>query len=265
MKIIERIEDFENPDPAKPVVLTIGNFDGVHRGHQVILRRLNDKTKKVDGHQLLITFSNHPSEILNPNHPIPLLCTLEHKLKLIESSGVDTLLLLPFTRSLANHSAADFIKKIRRLIPFEYLLLGYDATFGKDRQGKPQVIQGLASDWGFEVEYLEEYRYEGKPVSSSRIRDLLQAGDLEQVEELLGRPYSIYLKAPVIDQIQSLQFVVKGLCMPPSGVYPITVKTDKTLISGTAYLNTDTSILKVNLDEPLNCLKDLFVEIVFRS
>ena len=117
---------------------------------------------------------------------------MPHKLHLLQQFGIDQIILLPFTRYLAQHSAESFIEHVRQFIPFTHLVLGHDATLGRDRQGDRITMQTLGMEWGFHVHYLEEYRYEGKPVSSTRIREALQEGDLDQVEELLNRPYSIY-------------------------------------------------------------------------
>jgi riboflavin kinase/FMN adenylyltransferase len=232
MQILNQFEDFK--DENKPIVLTIGNFDGVHRGHLSVIRRLqeiaSDKSQSI-----VITFSNHPSEILRPQHPIQLLCSLPHRLKLIEKCGINTLILIPFTKHLAQHSAASFVERLRQSIPFTHLILGHDATLGRDRQGNRTVMKDLGQDWGFEVHYLEEYRFEGHPVSSSRIRELLQTGNLERVESLLGRPYSIYSR--VVEHGSTINLEIKGLCLPPFGVYSVQVKFKDALFAAIANLN----------------------------
>ncbi len=239
MRILEKLEDFSKPH--HPLVLTIGNFDGMHRGHGAVLNRARTLAAQ-EGQLLVLTFRNHPSEVLRPNQPVQLLCTLPHKIQLLQRFSVDNIMLLPFTPYLAQHSAASFIEHVRQFIPFSHLVLGHDATLGRDRQGNRPTMMELGMEWGFHVHYLEEYRYEGKPVSSTRIRELLQKGDLIQVEELLNRPYSIY--APVSSgagkgkQIgfPTANLDVMGLCLPPFGVYAVEVIYESSSFQGIANL-----------------------------
>ncbi|WP_068467785.1 bifunctional riboflavin kinase/FAD synthetase [Candidatus Protochlamydia phocaeensis] len=239
MQIFHQLEDFK--DHKKPVILTIGNFDGVHLGHLAVLQRA--RTFARDNSQLtVLTFSNHPSEVLRPEQPVPLLCTLKHKIQLLQMHSLQALVLLPFTRYLANHSAASFIERVRQFIPFTHLILGHDATLGRDRQGNKSTMQQLALEWGFTVHYVDEYRYEGQPVSSTRIRGLIQQGELGQAETLLGRPYSIYSHVlPGLGKGKQIGFPtanleVRGLCLPPFGVYAVEVRKDNQSFRGIANL-----------------------------
>lgn len=227
MPIIERLEDYL--DNKRPLVLTIGTFDGMHRGHLAVLRQAKALAEKIEGEVLVLTFRNHPSEVLRPDSPALLLCTLAHKIRLLQQAGFPRIALLPFTRRLSRHTAESFIENIRQYIPFLHLVLGYDATLGRNRQGDRMKMEDLAMEWGFKVHYAEEYRYEGKAVSSSRIREALRAGNLNLVEELFNRPYSIY--APVIREerggdpvdFSTLYFDDTRLCLPPFGSYQVEV------------------------------------------
>jgi riboflavin kinase/FMN adenylyltransferase len=240
MQKIERLDHFTSL--RQPLVLTIGNFDGMHRGHQAVLQRVLSLAGS-EGQTAVITFSNHPSDVLRPEQPTLLLCTLPHRLRLIEDSGIDTLILLPFTRYLAQHSAASFIEHVRRFIPFSHLVLGYDATLGRDRQGDRSIMMNLGDQWGFSVHYLEEYRYEGHPISSTTIRDTLQKGDLERVEQLLARPFSIYVEPTYLSEVENnpqvVQFSVdvKKLCLPPDGVYEVELLSQSQRYDGIATLS----------------------------
>lgn len=235
MQKLERLEDFT---PARqPLVLTIGNFDGVHRGHRAVLQKVLSLAGS-EGQTAVITFSNHPADVLRPEQSTLLLCTLAHKLHLLETFGIDTLLLLPFTRYLAQHSAASFIERIRRYIPFSHLVLGYDATLGRDRQGDRTTMNNLGDQWGFTVHYIEEFRYEGLPISSTSIRETLQKGDLERVEQLLARPYSMYVVPNQVlnkenkDDCFDISVDVKGLCLPPDGKYEVEIVIQNKRASG---------------------------------
>jgi riboflavin kinase / FMN adenylyltransferase len=192
MTIIENLEDYKSPSPS--VVLTIGTFDGMHRGHQTVLKKAQTFVK-TENEVVVLTFRNHPSEILRPEQPTPLICFPLHRILLLQQCGIQDILLLPFTRYLAQHSAESFIERVHQSIPFSHLILGHDATLGRNRQGDRRTMQSLGEMWGFQVDYVDEYRYEGKPVSSSRIREAIKEGNLALVEDLLGRPYSIYGKA----------------------------------------------------------------------
>jgi riboflavin kinase/FMN adenylyltransferase len=260
MQLFYRLEDFS---PHKtPIILTIGNFDGVHRGHLAVLQRTRQLAQN-NAQTALITFSNHPSEVLRPSQPASLLCTLPHKLLLLEENKIDAVIIIPFTRYLAEHSAASFVERLRQYIPFSHLVLGHDATLGRDRQGNPAVMKDLGEVWGFDVLYLDEYRYEGIPVSSTRIRQLLQEGNLPQVEELLGRPYSIF-STPIPGEA-TLNFEIRGLCLPPFGTYSVQVKTAKGIFEGIAHLNeSPIPLLEVQLNEEVNIHHELPIEVIFQ-
>lgn len=275
MQVFEHIEDFAHS--RQPLVLTIGNFDGMHRGHCAVLQRAQGLAGK-EGQIVVLTFRNHPSEVLRPEQAIRLLCTLPHKLKLLQEYGVEQVLLLTFTPQLAHRSAASFIEHIRQFIPFSHLVLGYDATLGRDRKGNQPVMQELGDQWGFDVFYLDEYRFEGQPVSSTRIREALQKGDFDQVEQLLDRPYSIYGRVSKGNGkgaelgFPTANIEVSGLCLPPFGVYAIEVLKNSHLIQGIANLGIaptirteDTPILEVHLFDYVQNLYDHDIDVIFKQ
>lgn len=274
MQILENIEEFT--PLREPLVLTIGNFDGMHRGHAALLKKVKDLTGP-EGQSIVLTFRNHPSEILQPDKPACLLCALPHKLRLLQGFKIDHIILLTFSPLLAKQNAASFIERIRQSIPFTHLVLGHDATLGRDKQGDRAVMLELADLWGFTIYYLDEFRYEGKGVSSSRIREALQQGDLHLVETLLNRPYSIY--APVIPQNieenrrhAKILLDVSGLCLPPIGSYAVQVLKEEVRLEGTATLtpspasSTNGKILfEVQLQEKDQKIEDSSLEVVFLS
>lgn len=242
MMIIENLEDYVVS--PHPIVLTIGNFDGMHKGHCAVLKQAQALLDH-EGEMLILTFRNHPSEILKPDSPTPLLCSLPHKLRLLKQHGAGNVLLLPFTHYLAKRSAYSFIENIRQYIPFSHLVLGHDATIGRDRQGNSALMQELGMAWGFNVHYLEEYRYEGKPVSSTGIRQALKQGEFDLVEELLDRPYSIFSqlrmsggKKEQLSGYPTAHVEITGLCLPPFGVYDVEVLFDCNRFQGIANLGT---------------------------
>ena len=274
MPIVEKLEEYT--PSRQPIILTVGNFDGVHRGHCAVLKRAQVLAGQ-EGEVVALTFRNHPSEVLRPEHPTPLLCSLPHKLRLLQQFGINTILLLPFTRYLAQHSANSFIENVRQFIPFSHLVLGHDATLGRDRQGNRAMMEELGMEWGFNVHYLEEYRYEGKPVSSTRIREALQRGDFIQVEELLDRPYSIYGTVSSGEGkgkqlgFPTANFDVSGLCLPPFGVYAVEAIYDSRQLQGIANLGIAPTIredhkpvLEVHLFDAHQDWLNHHLEIVFK-
>lgn len=261
----------------KGLILTIGFFDGVHLGHVHVLNTIQNLAGP-ESCKCIITFKNHPSEILRPNQITPLLCTLEHKLNLLRSFSIDHLFLLDFSNKLANQTAENFIYDILQYIPFTHLVLGHDATLGKNREGTKENMLMLAKKHGFELVYLPEYRLENQPISSTRIRKIIQEGKLKEAEVLLGRPYSIY--GEVVSGIgkgSSIGFPtaninVDKLCLPPRGVYSVKVIFKNKTLQGIANLgiaptikNALTPTLEVHLPSWSGDLYGQFIEVIFEK
>jgi riboflavin kinase/FMN adenylyltransferase len=197
--------DTHLPSPEHPIALTIGNFDGIHLGHQAVLKSLAETGAK---QLVVISYSNHPSEVLSSRRPTPLICSFEHKKKLLAKMGIYALYSIPFTQEFAKQSPSEFLERIRKAIPFDFLVLGEDARLGKDREGTPEVIQALGKKMGFESRYVEDLIVDGERLSSTRIRQLIQQGNVKKISEYLGRPYSI------------LWGDTDRLCLPPRNYYP---------------------------------------------
>jgi riboflavin kinase/FMN adenylyltransferase len=212
---------------AAPCALTIGNFDGVHTGHQTLLKKTVQLGQQEAQKPAVFSFSNHPSTILKPGQPVLSLCTLEHKLRLLEAAGIEQLFLIPFTKELSCLSAEQFLRNLHAGIHFSNLILGYDAQLGKDRQGDRIAVETLSRQIGFQVFYLPEHAIDGEPVSSTRIRRHIQKGELDKASKLLGRPYSIYARVKKgagrgkALGIHTANLSVEGLCLPPLGVYAV--------------------------------------------
>lgn len=217
MQIFSSIEGFISK--GLPVTLTIGNFDGVHLGHQEILTRM-----KCSAHPTGITFSNHPSEIVS-SKPTLRLITLPHKLQLLHQYGLESLVLLPFTKEFSKQSAKDFLTHVKKYIPFTKVILGHDAVIGFQREGNKELMRTLSQDLDFELEYIEAVTYEDVTISSSTIRSLIQKGAFVEIEKYLGRPYSILgcvEKGAGVGKtvgFNTANLSVEGLCLPPLGVY----------------------------------------------
>lgn len=179
------------PSPQNPPLgLIIGAFDGVHLGHIHLIKTL-DKLMGSKGTKAVITFSNHPSQVLKGAKPVQPICTKEEKIKLLEKAGVDLLFLLEFTPELAALSYEEFLSKVKKVYPFQYLVVGKGDAFGKGRQGDEPHIRELGKKLHFEAEYVEKLKIDGEVVSSGKIREFIQSGDLKKAAKFLGRPYSI--------------------------------------------------------------------------
>ncbi|ADI38221.1 bifunctional riboflavin kinase/FAD synthetase [Waddlia chondrophila] len=238
--IYQKIEDFKPLDV--PVVLTIGNFDGVHRGHHRVIEQSVSYARLIGGKSVVLTFSNHPSEVLPNRTPVLPICTPLHKKQLLEKLSVDFLIQIPFSLEFSKQSAETFIQSIRKFIPFSHLVLGYDARFGNNRQGDQEAIQQQAKIFGFTTDYIDCVDINGITVSSSNIRIAVKNGNFTEASKLLERPYSILSTVIKGEQIgtqigfPTANLDVANLCLPPFGVYAVHLKCDQATLPGVANL-----------------------------
>lgn len=222
------------PDVTRTAV-TVGTFDGVHRGHQFILAALAAAARERDLKSVLITFEPHPLEIVNPT-AAPLLLTIgDEKLEVVAESGIDYLAIVPFTRALANLEAEPFVRDVLwSRFRMQYLMMGHDHGFGRNRSGNAATVQMLAREIGFEVDVRPPIGVDdGPPVSSTAIRRAIAGGDLERARLALGRFYSA--GGRVIEGEQrgaALGFRTINVplpshrkLLPPFGVYAVRVQT----------------------------------------
>lgn len=190
MNIYHGLEDFHRLPFA---VVTSGTFDGVHVGHQQILRRLRESADRHGGETVLITYWPHPRLVLFPDQTdLKLLNTFEEKAELLRQYGVDHLLRIPFTREFSRTTSAEFIRKILvETIGTKKLIIGYDHRFGRNREGSFEHLRENAVDYGFEVEEIPKQEVDNLAVSSTKIRNALSEGDMTTATHLLGRPYGL--------------------------------------------------------------------------
>lgn len=172
--------------------LTIGNFDGVHLGHQALFRRVVELAAAVSGDPIALTFEPHPLKILRPDAPFLRICTLKHKIELIAKAGIKHLIILPFNKELAQTSANDFVYKIfYKMLGIENLVVGYDYALGKGREGDISFLKKAGAELGFAVHVIEPVIIDGVIVSSTKVREFVSLGDMRAVSRLLGRYYQI--------------------------------------------------------------------------
>ena len=180
------------PPLKSPVVVTIGNFDGVHLGHKALLARARDYLKDGEGTLVVISFYPHPGSVLRRAQPVPLLTTLKQKCDYLEEEGVSLLYALHFTEALAQLSAEEFLQGILvKTLKVDHLVIGPDARVGKNREGDVEFIKSVLSNHGKTVEVVSFTEEEGKKVSSGAIRDLVRAGDVEGAKRALGREFQL--------------------------------------------------------------------------
>lgn len=188
MQVIRGIEKLE----AKNTVITIGNFDGVHMGHQKIFDYVKRKAAQINGKSVVITFHPHPIKVLFKEHPLRLITTTDDKLKLIEKCGVDITILIPFTHEFAQIEAEDFVKDILvEKLNAKWVVVGYDYRFGRGRKGDRYLLKKLGLSYGFKVTVLKAYKSKGKILSSTAVRNALNDGNIKEANLFLGRAYHI--------------------------------------------------------------------------
>ena len=189
-----RIADLSTlPERLQGGVVAIGNFDGVHRGHQVVLSRALDEARAIGAPALALTFEPHPRQFFRPDVPLFRLTPADLKARLIETLGFDAVVELPFTAGFAAQSAEEFVDRILiGGLGIRHVVTGFDFHFGKDRKGGPAFLMEAGRARGFEVSLLDAFRDEGADViSSSLIRELLCKGDVAQSAGLLGYRYTV--------------------------------------------------------------------------
>ncbi|OGO06590.1 MAG: riboflavin biosynthesis protein RibF [Chloroflexi bacterium RBG_13_56_8] len=177
--------------PDLDVILAIGSFDGVHLGHQRLLGELVDCAQRTGRLSAVLTFSPHPREVLQPELEPAYLSSPEERLKILESLGLDFLVLLPFTRELADTSAEDFVRQLHDKIRMCELWVGPGFVMGRGQEGDIARLQELAAQVGYVLRVFPPVLAGGQVISSTRIRSLLKEGRVREVQELLGRPYAL--------------------------------------------------------------------------
>ena len=177
---------------SAPTVATIGNYDGLHRGHRAILDRVLERAGQISGSSLMITFDPHPLSVIAPDRAPRQIVTLRQKLALLREVGLEFVLILPFTMELAEVTPEGFVRDyLSAGLGLSEVYVGANFNFGRGRAGSAETLVQLCGEVGIQAEKVSEIRNLGSPVSSSRIRRALQAGEVELAGELLGRPYAV--------------------------------------------------------------------------
>jgi riboflavin kinase/FMN adenylyltransferase len=230
------------PPYVSATVITVGTFDGVHRGHRDVVERLVARSRLLKIPSVLVTFEPHPLEIVNPAAAPLLLTTHEEKQEVLAETGIDYLAVVPFTPELAAYSAEDFVELVlRRCFRMRELLIGYDHGFGRQRAGNVAVLRTLGERDGFRVDVVDPISTpDGHSVSSTSIRRAVAGGDLARAAEALGRLYSV--SGRVVEgsgRGRTIGFPTLNLgpppprkLLPPEGVYAVRVQTPAGPVGG---------------------------------
>lgn len=230
MKIHRDLHRFNAQNP----VLTIGTFDGVHLGHRKIITALCDRAKALNGESVLFTFDPHPRKVVAPGETnLRLLTTLEEKIALLEQSGIDHLIIYPFTREFSQLTYEEFVERVLvNQIHTKFLVVGYDHKFGKDRQGDYEFLKKCASRFDFHIEKLDVLLMNEAHVSSTKIREAIQRGDFQTANAFLGYPFALHGTVVEGQKLgRKIQFPTANVettdpdkIIPGYGVYAVKVK-----------------------------------------
>jgi riboflavin kinase/FMN adenylyltransferase len=223
MRVIYSLEELQPPPAA--CVLTIGNFDGVHLAHRLLLDRVVELARGRGAVAAAITFEPHPIKFLSPARAPKLLTPFDRKVKLIATSGLDLLVVLPFNEELAHFSPLEFVRRIVRPLHTTVVHVGMNFRFGYRQAGDVQILEELGRQEGFQVEVRPLLDVRGQTVSSSRVRELLREGRVRVAHRLLGRPFSVY--GPIVaglgvghkHTVPTLNLAPVEEQLPKTGVY----------------------------------------------
>ena len=190
MKLIRQLDEIDQS--ARGGAISIGNFDGVHRGHAKLMRRLQERAQELDGPAVAFTFDPHPVRLLRPEHAPPPLTWTNRKAQLLGQLGIDALIAYPTTQALLNLEPAEFIQQVVvDQLQARAMIEGPNFYFGRNRAGNTDTLAALCDQHGIVLEIVEPLEHNGAIVSSSRVRDLLKAGEVQAAAELLSRPYRL--------------------------------------------------------------------------
>jgi riboflavin kinase/FMN adenylyltransferase len=253
-------------------------FDGVHLGHQQVIKKTIADAEQHKAISLAITFDKHPAQVLAPAKAPRLIYSLPQKLREIENLGVDAILLIEFTKTFSEQPAEQFIRDLAHDLRQIYsICVGGNFTFGHKRAGNVELLKTLGRELGFQVHGNEAVSLGGRVISSTRIRERIATGDLDAARQMLGRAYSIYGKVIQGDQLgrkigfPTANIDIAGVLTPPNGVYAVLGKTELGEFQGVVNIGVRPTVAQANpelrfelhLLDFAGDLYNTFVEVVF--
>jgi riboflavin kinase/FMN adenylyltransferase len=257
MEIIFGIDQLKRP--FKNPVVTLGNFDGVHLGHQTIFDKVKQEAQKIKGEAVVITFEPHPLKVLSPRSCPTLLTPFRKKMMLIEKSAIDKVLCIEFTLAFSKISPFDFVKNILvEKVKAKKIIVGYNYHFGRKQKGDVEILKKLGNFFQVEVEVMEPLNIGPNTVSSSKIRELIKEGEVEEASKYLGRDYLLIGKVVQgAKRGQTLGFPTANLetfeeLYPQKGVYAVQVAWNQQRFNGLANVGTNPTFLQAIERGPLS-------------
>lgn len=243
MQLIESIDQITKPFPN--AVITIGNFDGVHVGHQALFREVIERARLLQGTSIAMTFEPHPLRVLTDQRNPPLITLYEQKRELIEKVGLDVLICIPFSREFAEMSARAFVEDLLvKQIGIKAVVVGKDYSFGRDREGDIPMLQTMGEQLGFEViiaDWIHSSKASPDRISSTRIREMVSDGQVFDARRMLGRYYQIRgivvrgrNRGGKLLGFPTANIELQDELCPKTGIYAVTVEWNAQLYSGVA-------------------------------
>ncbi|NKB25206.1 MAG: riboflavin biosynthesis protein RibF [Kiritimatiellae bacterium] len=270
MKIIDRFDGVVTKEG--PIILAVGCFDGIHKGHQKLIRHSVNQAQNEGGQAWVLTFDPHPAKILTPKQVPPLLMSIEYKLKQLDTLGIHGCLIIPFNRQIAKLEPETFIEKLYKAIPrLKQVMVGPDWTFGHQARGTPARLKGLGEQHGFEVSIIETESWKGSPISSTRIRQAVRKGLMADATAMLSGPFSI--QGEVVEgqkRGRTLGFPTANIenqneLQPSPGIYAAFSVIDGIRYNGAAYIPMDSpnNIVEIYFFDASHDLYKQKIEIFF--
>lgn len=243
MNVYHTIEDF----PGIPnAVVTIGTFDGVHVGHQEIIRRLKNVAHETGGETVVLTFFPHPRMVLQPeDNDLKLISTMKEREELLRYYGIDHLIIQPFSKDFSRISAVEFVRDVLvRKIGTKTLVIGYDHHFGRNREGSYKDLEEMAPVYGFRLEEISEQIINHVAVSSTKVRKALSEGNIAEARTLLGHDFSIFGTVVHGEKMgRTLGFPTANIeveeaykLIPSDGIYAVTIEVNSGTLKGMLYI-----------------------------
>ena len=226
MKILSN--PMATPDPGRKVCAAIGMFDGVHLGHQQVIRQTIEDARQKEAMSLVVTFDRHPNTVVAPARVPPLIYSLPQKMRAIESLGADALWLIAFDEKFSRQSAEEFVRTLASGFGhLKSLCVGSEFTFGHKRSGNVAMLEQFGRELGFIVHGIAAVSLDGEVVSSTRIRETVRAGEISRASQMLGREYALSGEVIRGDELgrklgfPTANLEVSGRLVPPNGVYAV--------------------------------------------
>ena len=224
--------DTEHLPEFNKAVITIGTFDGVHLGHQKIISQLKEEAERIGGETVIITFHPHPRKVIQANREVRLITTIEERIALLSAAGIDHLVIVPFTQNFSEMEPSEYVETFlkKRFNP-AVVIIGYDHKFGKDRKGDYRLLENYSAKGYFELKEIPQHVINHVTVSSTRIRDYIQQGDVAKANELLGYDFSFDGVVVKGDQLgrtlgyptANIEVLNKEKIIPANGIYAVKI------------------------------------------